>query len=109
MQIPLRFVFFFQAEDGIRDVAVTGVQTCALPILGVLPTKERPLKQYDGRLSPPRSRTLCWLGPSFIQVTCPPTPMVTFAGLKAKSTMWTGGMLVGLPACTVTEPLIIAP
>src|SRR2546429_1511524 len=25
-------VFFFQAEDGIRDVAVTGVQTCALPI-----------------------------------------------------------------------------
>src|SRR5687768_18312444 len=26
--------FFFQAEDGIRDVAVTGVQTCALPIFG---------------------------------------------------------------------------
>src|SRR2546422_10121990 len=26
------FFFFFQAEDGIRDVAVTGVQTCALPI-----------------------------------------------------------------------------
>src|SRR5437870_9063283 len=26
--------FFFQAEDGIRDGHVTGVQTCALPILG---------------------------------------------------------------------------
>ena len=26
------FVFFFQAEDGIRDHCVTGVQTCALPI-----------------------------------------------------------------------------
>src|SRR5690606_40810955 len=26
------FVFFFQAEDGIRDFHVTGVQTCALPI-----------------------------------------------------------------------------
>src|SRR5687767_4847103 len=26
--------FFFQAEDGIRDKLVTGVQTCALPILG---------------------------------------------------------------------------
>src|SRR5207244_6152186 len=26
------FVFFFQAEDGIRDDLVTGVQTCALPI-----------------------------------------------------------------------------
>src|SRR5437762_5658913 len=25
--------FFFQAEDGIRDTSVTGVQTCALPIL----------------------------------------------------------------------------
>src|SRR5690606_40267211 len=27
------FTFFFQAEDGIRDFHVTGVQTCALPIL----------------------------------------------------------------------------
>src|SRR5438046_5551114 len=26
-------IFFFQAEDGIRDWSVTGVQTCALPIL----------------------------------------------------------------------------
>src|SRR2546422_7645647 len=30
------FFFFFQAEDGIRDVAVTGVQTCALPISSVI-------------------------------------------------------------------------
>src|SRR6266852_520836 len=28
----MHFVFFFQAEDGIRDATVTGVQTCALPI-----------------------------------------------------------------------------
>src|SRR5256884_1931640 len=28
--------FFFQAEDGIRDVAVTGVQTCALPIYALM-------------------------------------------------------------------------
>src|SRR2546430_9178197 len=28
----LVFFFFFQAEDGIRDLTVTGVQTCALPI-----------------------------------------------------------------------------
>src|SRR5256886_11594458 len=28
------FFFFFQAEDGIRDLTVTGVQTCALPICG---------------------------------------------------------------------------
>src|SRR3990172_10624633 len=32
MSVRLRRFFFFQAEDGIRDVAVTGVQTCALPI-----------------------------------------------------------------------------
>src|SRR2546429_1793430 len=36
--------FFFQAEDGIRDVAVTGVQTCALPIL---------LRGLQGRFVPP--------------------------------------------------------
>src|SRR6266478_9681735 len=30
---PSSFFFFFQAEDGIRDLTVTGVQTCALPIL----------------------------------------------------------------------------
>src|SRR5882762_3771877 len=30
--IPGYFFFFFQAEDGIRDSSVTGVQTCALPI-----------------------------------------------------------------------------
>src|SRR5205085_9059546 len=30
--VSLFFFFFFQAEDGIRDLTVTGVQTCALPI-----------------------------------------------------------------------------
>src|SRR2546427_6718129 len=34
--------FFFQAEDGIRDLTVTGVQTCALPIcIRVLPLTTR--------------------------------------------------------------------
>src|SRR2546430_10175241 len=32
----LLFFFFFQAEDGIRDLTVTGVQTCALPILSLV-------------------------------------------------------------------------
>src|SRR5437868_10317197 len=39
-----RFLFFFQAEDGIRDRNVTGVQTCALPIF---------------RPSWPQSRRIC--------------------------------------------------
>src|SRR6478609_854179 len=33
--------FFFQAEDGIRDKLVTGVQTCALPILGATAKRAR--------------------------------------------------------------------
>src|SRR5258707_13286314 len=34
--------FFFQAEDGIRDIGVTGVQTCALPIFDVYSTVTQP-------------------------------------------------------------------
>src|SRR2546430_10178739 len=32
IRLQLLYFFFFQAEDGIRDLTVTGVQTCALPI-----------------------------------------------------------------------------
>src|SRR5256886_6150447 len=35
--VQICFLFFFQAEDGIRDLTVTGVQTCALPISIALP------------------------------------------------------------------------
>src|SRR5438874_4372733 len=34
------FFFFFQAEDGIRDLYVTGVQTCALPISANVPMRD---------------------------------------------------------------------
>src|SRR5262249_58464271 len=37
------FFFFFQAEDGIRDWSVTGVQTCALPISFMRVVKHRHL------------------------------------------------------------------
>src|SRR6266478_6668163 len=36
--------FFFQAEDGIRDLTVTGVQTCALPISGGLERRSTPVR-----------------------------------------------------------------
>src|SRR5207248_11435091 len=61
--------FFFQAEDGIRDRTVTGVQTCALPISrsrqhptdvgrrGV-PLGREPQSGHDPR-RPPRGRFLC--------------------------------------------------
>src|SRR5256884_2790056 len=41
--------FFFQAEDGIRDVAVTGVQTCALPISSVPQNVRRQSFSFQGR------------------------------------------------------------
>src|SRR5262249_56972593 len=47
--------FFFQAEDGIRDWSVTGVQTCALPISGTnsrrTPRRFAP-SSYEKKLTP---------------------------------------------------------
>src|SRR2546422_3071055 len=57
------FFFFFQAEDGIRDVAVTGVQTCALPISLSLSTTTRFaaaaqfLAAFTPIVSSPRAKT----------------------------------------------------
>src|SRR2546425_3171140 len=48
------YFFFFQAEDGIRDKLVTGVQTCALPICAR--RVRHTTHSYDGE-SPPRRRT----------------------------------------------------
>src|SRR5947207_6916308 len=44
-----RRLFFFQAEDGIRDHCVTGVQTCALPIYKGGDTDEKEREQMVGR------------------------------------------------------------
>src|SRR2546425_4738876 len=49
----LSFFFFFQAEDGIRDKLVTGVQTCALPISG-----SRLVEEQQARLGGERHRDL---------------------------------------------------
>src|SRR5256885_5802766 len=48
------FFFFFQAEDGIRDYKVTGVQTCALPIFRRL----RPVRQLVDALRQIREESL---------------------------------------------------
>src|SRR5260370_3576528 len=46
--------FFVQAEDGIRDSSVTGVQTCALPILNTCPLNrthaEQAIQQFNGQV-----------------------------------------------------------
>src|SRR2546426_12151986 len=41
------FFFFFQAEDGIRDYKVTGVQTCALPICLSRPAVEKGCQAFQ--------------------------------------------------------------
>src|SRR2546427_6938617 len=56
-------IFFFQAEDGIRDLTVTGVQTCALPIswCGVQPALNAtsgPLQCTIPALAPGQSMTI---------------------------------------------------
>src|SRR5690348_17691066 len=80
------FFFFFQAEDGIRDGRVTGVQTCALPISAALvycrasdqkpphgkprtsvwrafrPCAHRPLTRFPQRLSQPSETTALQIG-----------------------------------------------
>src|SRR3712207_8049425 len=60
-------LFFFQAEDGIRDIGVTGVQTCALPISATaartVERKHSPggrrLGRTWGRLGASRTRAAC--------------------------------------------------
>src|SRR2546429_7765546 len=79
--------FFFQAEDGIRDVAVTGVQTCALPISFSFPQPE---------------------GPSWLEIL--PSPAVTGAGrFRARavlSILLLTGLLAGPVAWLSTIPLV---
>src|SRR5437762_12672988 len=49
-----QLVFFFQAEDGIRDTSVTGVQTCALPISCRVPSRN--VVYSRAKMAPPVRR-----------------------------------------------------
>src|SRR5699024_11751249 len=72
--------FFFQAEDGIRDRNVTGVQTCALPIfmIGNVPSYEKeidkwlPVLEHEDWVLPTELRKsaktyLDWVGPAVMR------------------------------------------
>src|SRR3712207_7159224 len=48
-------IFFFQAEDGIRDIGVTGVQTCALPICLVADRHAPALLEAEGLVEDDRA------------------------------------------------------
>src|SRR2546429_3963529 len=80
--------FFFQAEDGIRDVAVTGVQTCALPISG-----------YSGQHGLPETRLAPCAGEA-------PRDPIRQAGAHRAASRWRTGSWLGhwsLPRCCRSE------
>src|SRR5947207_11079906 len=87
--------FFFQAEDGIRDHCVTGVQTCALPICRQR-AAAAPLRQHKptpGQAPPPqyghargaagRRDTSQQMSPAIAGLTAPEPPALT--GVDRKS------------------------
>src|SRR5256886_4076128 len=82
--LPLYFLFFFfQAEDGIRDLTVTGVQTCALPI-----SADRPWRTPRATRSPGRRPRCCSGAP---------------AGLPSSTTV-PRRRPTGCPGCASTIP-----
>src|SRR5882762_5732610 len=77
-------------------------------MVGVLPTKDRPLRHIDSMLAPDDSVTVCGIDPECVQVTVPPGATETVAGLKPgvpASRMKTAAV-AGPPATTLTRPLI---
>src|SRR5437773_7223438 len=106
------FFFFFQAEDGIRDRDVTGVQTCALPILGQTTTsavlyavtmsvsvRSDSMLQATPRVAASRSR----------DARSGPLPMmrtVVFDSRRAAARMTAAWFLCGVRCDTVSNPRI---
>src|SRR5437764_3900915 len=84
---PVAAGFFFQAEDGIRDTSVTGVQTCALPI-SVLPEAVAVMVVIPD--VPPRNTVL------FVALVSPPVPESAVAMVRLES------LLVSVTPVTVT-------
>src|SRR5262249_59259768 len=84
-------VFFFQAEDGIRDWSVTGVQTCALPICGVRMALflicPQPAPRVNDSIRSPDSPTRHGSGirAPAAPALPPPRPETPPAGLPARS------------------------
>src|SRR2546430_5460324 len=72
-----RLFFFFQAEDGIRDLTVTGVQTCALPIF----SSPRPSCCRRNLLQWSTCSFRCCTGPSENETSAPPILKLVVSGV----------------------------
>src|SRR2546425_2038615 len=100
------FFFFFQAEDGIRDKLVTGVQTCTLPIYmkQVLASVGIALL-VAGRPAAAQERTIDWSRTAVTGgVTLPGEGRGGAAGLQLRSTGPTSFHLVPIERPAVTGP-----
>src|SRR5256886_4213823 len=73
-------LFFFQAEDGIRDLTVTGVQTCALPIF--LHANPSTTSVYQNAEACPTHRKTHWCG------SCPMGQGLNEAPMPCRSSHW---------------------
>src|SRR5207302_2067909 len=81
------FIFFFQAEDGIRDFHVTGVQTCALPIFALTWLTTVMLRFAEGR---------GWISEHWVEI-----PIVALAAACFAAAQALGGS--GFIACFRSE------
>src|SRR5690606_41088476 len=61
LNLRRKLCFFFQAEDGIRDFHVTGVQTCALPISVVLRSSAAADRYATAATAAPPSSSATWV------------------------------------------------
>src|SRR5207302_8101553 len=71
------FFFFFQAEDGIRDFHVTGVQTCALPIYSPLPIVEEGMRWEEANRS-------LWPNSEVHEESLPAMPVLLLTGVRSE-------------------------
>src|SRR2546422_10376045 len=83
------YFFFFQAEDGIRDVAVTGVQTCALPISSAAAVSSFRAKATGHTV--PSSRFALSLKPNVAYLA------LNLCALWKKQTTWSSLAYAGIP------------
>src|SRR5256885_9822588 len=92
--VHVLFFFFFQAEDGIRDYKVTGVQTCALPIY---PARLEVV--YPESLSRGLVLVKWWLLalPHYLVVAV--FTGSAWSAASGNNWMWTSGGLIGLLVC----------
>src|SRR6266567_8481055 len=108
------FFFFFQAEDGIRDLTVTGVQTCALPISAKPPRPTTDATACRGNMSLTVVNRLAdhhWCAPAATATMLTAAHMVPATGANIVGTMASAATSSAVlrPRFTLQPRLISAP